>query len=179
MRLLRLIILFLTITLSLCGRACAQDEPSNYPDRKAAIVNNCPYVELSEFSFANKYEDRRTRFHQDMKWKNIGKQSLVAFEIVILKYDAFNRRLIGSRWTVTGTNSGKWSPLEPGESSADGTRSLGEEEVFTGIAYVRLARLKDGTIWRVNDMELGKLLRKAAPEIEEFGDVKPDPKPKA
>jgi len=40
-----------------------------------------------------------------------------------------------------------------------------------------LARLKDGTIWRADDAKLLEHLRKVAPEIEEFGDVKPDPKP--
>ena len=173
-RLFSLLVLFVLIFVS---NASAQEE-SNYPDSKALIINTCPFVELSDFSFKNQYEDRATRFHEDMKWKNIGKQSIVAFEIVILKYDAFNRRLIGTRWTVTGKNSADWKPLEPEQSGEDGTRSLGQEEVFTGVAYVRLARLKDGTVWRANDAKLLEQLRKIAPNIEDFGDVKPDPKPK-
>jgi len=173
MRTLRLIGLLFVITLCLCMHAYAND---NYPDRKAIILNICPYVELSGFSFANvEFGDK---FQQDMSWKNIGNQPLVAFEIVTLKYDAFNRRMIGSRWIVSGKNSIDWNPLEPGNSGKDGTRSFGEEEVFTGIAYVRIARLKDGTIWRVDDAKLLEQLNKAAPEIQEFGDVKPDPKPK-
>src|ERR1043166_3180251 len=128
-----------------CMLAIAADQ--NFPSRKALIVNTCPHVELSDFAYRNYYADRSTRFAQDLKWKNIGSQPLTAFEVVILKYDPFNRRLIGSRWTVTGKNSADWSPLQPGEASADGTRSYGDEEVFTAIAYVRAARLEDGTIW--------------------------------
>ena len=179
MRVIRLLSLLLLIAVVSNGHANAQDEDkSNYPDRKALIVNNCPHVELSNFIFANRYGSGSTRFSQGMKWKNIGKQPLIAFEIVILNYDAFNRRMIGTRWTVTGRNSADWKPLEPGMSNGDGSSGFGVEEVFTGIAYVRLARFKDGTIWRANDAKLLEQLRKVAPEIEEFGDVKPDPSPR-
>jgi len=100
------------------------------------MINNCPFVELSNFSFENRYADRATRFYQNLSWRNIGSQPLVAFEIVILKYDPFNRRLIGSPWTVTGKNSADWRPLALGESNRDGTTGYGDEEVFTAIAYV-------------------------------------------
>lgn len=152
----------------------AQD--SNYPDRKAIVVNVCPFVALSDFSFQNKYADGGTRFETNMSWKNISTRPLTAFEIVILKYDAFDRRLIGERWTVTGTNSADWRPLQPGAQSADGTIGLGREEVFTGIAYVRAARLADNTVWTVNDSVLSTELRKVIPAIKDFGDLRPDPK---
>lgn len=150
---------------------------SNFPDRKAVILNTCPHVELSGFSFGNRYADRRTRFEQNLSWKNVSTHPLSAFEIVVLKYDAFDQRVIGSRWTVTGKNSADWSPLAPGESSADGTIGYGSEEVFTAIAYVRSARLGDGTVWRANDAQLMNDLRKVAPGIKDFGSTKPDPKP--
>jgi len=151
---------------------------SNFPDRKAYIVNACPYVELSEFSFENRYSDRASRFFQNLSWKNVGEQPIVAFEIVILKYDPFNRRQIGTKWTVTGVDSANWSPLAPGESGKDGTLSYGDEEVFTSIAYVRHARLADGTIWSADDTDLAAKLRGLGTGIKEFGDVKPDAKQK-
>jgi hypothetical protein len=128
----------------------------NYPDRRALVVNVCPAVELSAFSYANQYDGggRGTRFHQNLTWKNIGTQPVVAFEIVILKYDAFNQRLIGSRWTVTGKNSGDWRPFAPGTSDQDGTLGYGEEEVYTAVAYVRTARLSDGSVWHANQTEV-------------------------
>lgn len=156
--------------------AVAQED--NYPSRKPIIVNTCPFVELSGFSFQNRYADGRTRFETHMSWKNTGRQPLTAFEIVILKYDAFDRRLIGERWTVTGANSADWSPLQPGAQSADGTIGFGTEEVFTAIGYVRAARLADNTVWTVNDAQLLTQLRKVIPGIKDFGDVKPDPKAK-
>jgi hypothetical protein len=151
----------------------------NYPDRKAIIINNSPNVELSGFSFRNSYADRRTRFEQDMRWKNIGQQPIAAFEIVILKYDAFDQRMIGTRWVVTGRDSANWSHLAPGESAGDGTRGFGSEEVMTAVAYVRAVRLADGTVWRANEAELLQNLRQVAPGIKEYGSVRPDAKPTA
>ncbi|MBB5208116.1 hypothetical protein [Chiayiivirga flava] len=163
------------VLLSACNISFAD---SNFPDRKALVLNTCPFVELSEFSFANRYSDRSTRFLQNLSWKNVGEQPIVAFEIVILKYDPFNRRQIGTKWTVTGVDSANWRPLAVGEIGKDGTLSYGDEEVFTSIAYVRHARLADGTIWSVDDAELSAKLRGLGTGISDFGDVKPDPKPK-
>ena len=172
--------LILTVVFSLAGlTSSARTQDSNFPDRKAIVLNVCPHVEISKFSFQNRYADRRNRFEQNMSWKNVSNQLLTAFEIVILKYDAFDQRVIGSRWTVTGKNSGDWRPLASGESGADGTIGFGIEEVFTAIAYVRSARLGNGTVWRVNETQLISELRKVAPGIREFGNVNPDPKPKS
>jgi len=169
----------LLVALLLTVLACASQGQSldNYPDRKAVVLNVCPYVELSNFGFQNRYADRSNRFEQSMTWRNIGSQPLVAFEIIILKYDAFDQRVIGSRWTVTGKNSADWRPLAPGDSGNDGTIGYGSEEVFTGIAYVRLARLADGTVWKVNDAQLLSELKKVAPGIREYGKLEADPKP--
>lgn len=152
---------------------------SNFADRKAIIVNICPHIELSEFSFANADAKGRTRFEQYLSWKNIGTQAAVAIDLVILKYDAFDQRVIGTRWTVTGHDSVNWTPLAPGQSAKDGTLGYSAEEVFTAIAYVRSVRLADGTVWRVNENELAQNLKKVSPSIKEFGSFKPDAKPKA
>lgn len=166
----------LTVLIVSCGEAVAD---SNFPGRRALIVNTAPMIELSGFSFENRYERGGTRFRQSMTWKNVGDQAVVAFEIVILKYDPFDRRLLGTRWTVTGTDSANWSPLVPGSSGSDGTISYGDEEVFTAVAYVRAARMADGSIWRVDEPVLLAKLRELETGIEDFGDVKPDSKPKS
>jgi len=168
----------LLFSVSLLAPAFAQSLDSNYPDRRALIVNTAPQVELSGFGFQNTYKDRRTRFETSMRWKNIATQPITAFEIVILKYDAFNRRLIGERWTVTGNNSANWGPLQPGASSGDGTIGLGEELVFTAVAYVRAVRLVDGSVWEVNAAQLLAELKKSVPGFKDFGRLEPDPKGK-
>lgn len=114
----------------------------------------------------------------NLSWKNVGTQPIVAFEVVVLKYDPFNQRQIGTRWVITGHDSADWTPLGPGDHGSDGTRGLGEEEVLTAIAYVRAARLADGTVWIVDDRHLVDELKKLVPEFREFGDVKPDPRKK-
>ena len=168
----------LLLTVADCAVGQELDN-SNFPGRRALVINNCPHVQLSAFSYGNGYDRGGTRFHQDLTWKNIGTLPIVAFEVVILKYDPFNRRLIGTKWTVTGKDSADWRPLDPGQSGTDGTRGYGDEEVFTAIAYVRFARLADGSIWTANDADLTAQLRALDTGIREFGDLKPDPKPTA
>ena len=170
-------LIVLAMLLTAGGPAWAQAD--NYPDKKALVINTFPGLELSGFTFSNVYKDSRTRFHQDMAWKNVSDKPIAAFEIVILKYDAFDQRMVGNRWVVTGRNSAFWGHLQPGESAYDGLRSLGSEEVMTAIAYVRAARMADGTVWRVNEVELTQKLKAVAPGIREFGSVKPDAKPEA
>jgi hypothetical protein len=154
----------------------------NYPDRKAHTINISPYVEITSFSFANEDRDRGrglssdTRFMAHYSWKSTSQQPIVAIEIVMLKYDAFDERLIGSRFIVQGTNSVNWSPLPPGQSSSDGSIGFRDEDVFTGIAYVRRVRLADGTVWRVDENKLLQELKKVAPGIRNPGSLAPDPK---
>jgi hypothetical protein len=143
----------------------------NFPDRKALVIDNCPYVRLSSFSFENRYERVGYRSAQSMAWSNVGGQSVIAFEIVILKYDAFNERTNGVRWTITGFNSQNWLPLNPGYTGFDTVFGLTTEEAFTCIAYVRSVRLKDGTVWRADAKELLVKLREVAPDITTFGSL--------
>ena len=153
----------------------AQAQSINYPDKKALVLNTSPDIELGNFGFANHHWDGRIRFEHRLTWKNVGQQPIIAFQIVVLNYDAFDQREIATRWTVSGTNSANWVPLKPGDSSGDATIGYGSEQVFTAIAYVRAARFADGTVWRVNDADLQQKLRDVAPSIKDFGSVKPDP----
>lgn len=168
---------FMSLMLLVAAAVPAWAQSDNYPDRKAIILNTFPSIELSGFEFRNVYKDGRSRFNQDMRWKNVGDKPIAAFEIVVLKYDAFDQRLIGTRWAVTGRDSANWGHLNPGDTAGDGTRGFGSEEIMTAIAYVRAARYADGTVWRINEAELMQKLKGVAPGIKDFGSVKPDPKP--
>ena len=152
----------------------------NYPDRKAHTINICPHVEITSFSYANEERSRGrgsdTRFVTNYSWKSTAQQPIIALEIVMLKYDAFDERLIGSRFIVQGTDSANWSPLPPGKTSSDGSIGFRDEDVFTAIAYVRRVRLSDGTVWRVDENKLLQELRKVAPGIRNPGSLAPDPK---
>jgi hypothetical protein len=108
----------------------------NFPDRRAIIADICPAISLRDLSFENKYGDRE-RFNQNLFWKNTSDKAITPFEVVVLKYDPFSRRMLGTRWTVDGRNSADWPPLAPGEGSKDGTIEYGSDDVFTEIAYVR------------------------------------------
>lgn len=56
--------IFATLLLltSMLLPAQAQTIQSNYPDRRVFVVNSCPYVEISDFSFQSRFNDRRTTF---------------------------------------------------------------------------------------------------------------------
>lgn len=165
-----------TTFITAAGFGASALAAQNYKDRVAHIINLSPNIEITGMSFANRDDSRREQFVVDASWKNIGQQPVIAFELVILKYDPFNNRRLGSRWVVNGKNSIDWTPLAPGDFGNDGIISYTEEDVFTAIAYVRSARLADGTVWRVNEQDLLKELKKTAPKISDFGSLKPDPK---
>jgi len=163
----------LALLIAAAGPAAAQGE--NYPDKKAITVNLCPYVELTSFQFSNEEPlQGRPRFEMRAYWKNIGTQPVIAFEIVVLKYDPFNRREMGTRWIVTGHDSANWKPLGPGETATDGTIGFGTEDTFTAIAYIRAARLANGEVWHVDTGKLREQVAKAAPFLREPGDLMPD-----
>lgn len=168
---------------ALTALACVANAAQNYPDRKAYAINLSPHVEITNFTFANEDSDRgrglstETRFMSNYSWKSTSQQPIGALEIVMLKYDAFDERLVGSRFIVQGTNSVNWSPLPPGQGSSDGSISFRNEDVFTGIAYVRRVRLSDGTVWRVDESKLLQELKKVAPNIRNPGSLAPDAKP--
>jgi hypothetical protein len=170
---LRLLILSLLFVVVMPGQLRAESTMS-YPDSKALIDNNCPYVKLTNFWFENRNERNGRHFVQSITWTNVGGQPIVAFEIVILRYDAFNQRINGLSWTITGNDSDNWMPLQPGYMGSDMAFGLTMEEVFTSIAYVRAVRFKNGTIWRANAKELLERLRNVAPDIEQFGNVNPE-----
>jgi hypothetical protein len=78
---------------------------NNFVDRKTVVINNAPFLELSGFSFQNEYKDRRSGLNTNLAWKNIGKEPITVFEVVILRYDPFNRPIGGGgRWLITGNN---------------------------------------------------------------------------
>jgi hypothetical protein len=173
--------LFAVMFLTIVGyprTTTAQRIKNNFPDRRAIIVDVCPSIQLSKFSFENVYREQDSS-SQTLTWRNSADQAVVAFEIVVLKYDAFNRRMTGVQWTVQGKDSADWTPLRPGEEGSDGTQSYGVDVAFTEIAYVRNVRFADGTLWSATESELLAKLRALKTGIAELGDLKPDPRPKS
>jgi hypothetical protein len=170
---IRVVLLLMAILTT--GEAVAQAPANkmNFPGRKAYIVNNCPFIELSGFSFENKYERSNFRLQTNLSWRNRGNVGITAFEVVVAKYDPFNRPLVGSRWFVPGHDSANYTPLMPGMQSSDGTSGLGSEHVYTGFAYVRAARLEDGTIWLFDQKKVEAEIQKLLPAIKDFSILNP------
>jgi hypothetical protein len=144
----------------------------NFGDRRPLIVANCPFVELSGLSFRNLSDGQGWLFEQSLAWRNTSPQGLVAVEVVILKYDAYNRRRPAVDWSLTGRGGNDWTPLGPGESSRDLTRAAGQDDAYTEIAWVRRVRLQDGTIWEANEAEVLRDAHRAAPDIRDLGELR-------
>ncbi len=171
-----LIFLFLMISVSAFAQQTGFNK-NNFSGRQALILNNSPYIELKDFSFGNvDGRNYRSESRTHLKWTNVGQQPIVAFEVVIAKYDPFGRNQIGSRWVVTGTDSVNWAPLAPRATAGDGLIGTSSEETFTAIAYIRYVRLADGTIWAADIPKVAKDIQKLVPSIKEVGEISPPAK---
>lgn len=148
----------------------------NFPDRKAIILNISPHVKITSFAFENTLEGRvaSSRNSFTYQWKNVGALPVLAFELVTLKYDPFDEPMTGSRILVAGKNSADFTPLQPGETSGDGTIGYGQTHVLTAIVYVRAVRFTDGTLWRADPSVVAAEVKKAAPRIKDAGPLVPE-----
>jgi hypothetical protein len=151
------------------------DSKMNFPDRKPYVVNNSPFLQLSNFRFSNQFRDHRYVLITDLTWKNVGTVPITAFEIVLAYYDPFNRSIrTGGRWLVPGTNSANYSPLAPGASSSDGTIGIRTEDAYTGFAFVRAVRLQNGTVWMFDEKAVEAEIKKRLPQIKDFRNINPE-----
>lgn len=142
----------------------------DFPDRRALMMDTCPHVKLTDFHWKNFSE----RHLFNYSWTNVGKQPIVAFEIVTLKYDPFNQPQLGSRTVITGRNSVDFRPLPPGESSTDGYYGYGHTDTFTAVAYVKTVRLADGTVWQANEAQVRASLKNLLPHVTDYGSIAPE-----
>jgi hypothetical protein len=148
----------------------------NFPDRKSIVLDICPHVKITSFGFENTLEGRGAASRNSFmyQWSNVGTVPVLAFEVVTLKYDPFDEPMTGSRILVAGKNSADFTPLQPGETSGDGTSSYGHTHVLTAIAYVRAVRFTDGTLWRADPSIVAAEVKKAAPRIKDAGPLVPE-----
>jgi hypothetical protein len=170
--------ILLSIVLGVCGltgNLLAQSAPINFKNRQAIVINNAPtQIELSGFRFENEYRQSRDRLVTNLSWKNTAATPITAFEIVILRYDPFNRPIRGGgRWMITGHNSANWSALMPGESSSDGLIGFDSDAVMTSIVYVRAIRFEDGSVWNADISFVERAIRQQLPVLKELGTVSP------
>jgi hypothetical protein len=90
------------------------------------------------------------------------------------KVRPFDEPMLGSRTLIAGKNSADFTPLQPGETSGDGTSGYGHTHVLTAIVYVRAVRFTDGTLWRADPSVVAAEVKKIAPRIKDAGPLVPD-----
>jgi hypothetical protein len=166
----------IAIVLAAAGtHAFAQADKMNFGNRQAVIVNNAiGLIDLSDFKFGNRPAEHRPQLHTDLRWKNTSSKAIAAFEVVILRFDPFNRPLYGSgSWMITGTNGTDWSPLLPGKSSSDTLVGFRAEAVLTSVVYVRAIRFEDGFIWTADMPRVEQAIRLRLPALKDLGDTNP------
>ena len=145
-----------------------------FPSRRKLIADSCPSVKLLMFEFGNSRYENADHHQAGFTWQNKTKQDVVAVEIVVLRYDPFNRPMIGERTTFAGKMDPKKDPLKPNEKETDGTDELGFDDTFTGIAYVSSVRFADGTVWMADQDDVAKKVKALVPEIAILGKLYPD-----
>lgn len=163
-------------------------QKSSYQNRAALIVDVCPHIKLTSFNFAP-YEKWKS-YVLEYEWSNVGKEAVVAFEIVTLKYDPFDAPLLGNRQIVPGhsgfgynglrDNGGvDYSPLKPNESADGIAPESGGPELYSAVCYISRVRLDDGTVWRVDEKALSDELKKLRRAFTNPPIAMTDDKPKA
>lgn len=177
----RAIVTSLVLLCAATGAASAQNYAAkmNFEGRQAVIIDNASaYLTLSDFKFENSFRNSSIRLTTNLSWTNRSTQPIIAFEVVILRYDPFNRPIPGGgTWLITGKNSGDWGALLPDASSSDGLIGFDDEPVMTSVVYVRAIRFEDGTVWMANTNEVTKLIQTKLPQLRELGDVSPKAQP--
>jgi hypothetical protein len=173
---LGLILAFLCASVSLA--AAGDYTEFNYPSRRALIADSCPHLKITDFSWGNGRDSRTysAQFSTKYAWENVGQKDIVAFELTILKYDPFNRPLIGTKAIFPGHNSAKYEPLKPSEKDEDGGTNYGSEETFTAICFVRNIRFSDGSVWTAEPATVMSEVKKIAPDILNVGPLEPPQK---
>jgi hypothetical protein len=166
---------FSILLLMLTEQVHAQSEKINFRARQAVVINNATQlVELSEFKFENQFRQSHFQLVTNLSWKNVSNKPITAFEVVILRYDPFNRPIPGGgTWMITGNNSGNWAPLMPGQSSTDGLVGYSAESVMTSVVYVRAVRFEDGYVWTADISAVEKDIRQKLPVLRDLGNVSP------
>lgn len=169
--------LFVLAPVLLSGVAFGQKN-QDYLNRRQLIANVCPAVEITTFRFEREYKSNRGFvFTGSVSWKGLSDEPVTALEIVVLKYDPFNRSMLGNRLTFPGHNSANYVPLMKDETDSDGWSDY-SEDVFTGIAFVYNVRFANGTLWQAKDADIIAEIKKLAPDIVEPGKILPPKKEK-
>jgi hypothetical protein len=167
----------IAIILAAAGtHAFAQADKMNFGNRQAVIINTAVgMIELSDFKFDNRPAEYRHQLHTDLRWKNTSSKAITAFEVVLLRFDPFNRPLHGGggTWMITGTNSSDWSPLMPGKSSSDSFVGFRAEAILTSVVYVRAIRFEDGFIWTADIPRVEQAIRQRLPALKDLGEINP------
>lgn len=155
-------------------------EGFGFPDRKAIVLDSSPHVKINSFSFGNGIRRGTLDWENSFvyEWTNVSVQPVIAFELVTLKYDPFDKPMRGSLFLVPGRKASDFRSLEPGETNGDRITSYGLTHTLTAIAYIRTVRLKDGTVWRADPSVVAAEVKKAVPYIKDAGPLVPEPEKK-
>jgi hypothetical protein len=169
-RLARLLIAACLIGFVAWPADAGAESGNNFADRQQVAINNCPVLSLSNFWIANTLYTRHYHLAANLAWKNVGSQPITAFEIGLVYFDPFNRRLpSGGRWLVPGKDSAHWTVLRPGDMGNDKFTSGRQEYVFSAFAFVADVRFADGSVWTFDPDSVRAEIQKALPAITDFG----------
>lgn len=134
------------------------------PPPKTIIIAqpNSP-VQITAYSarFASRSTYSREGINHDVAYLNRGRQKIGAIRFGLVSFDVFNRFL--------GKTGGlSMDDLEAGKSqkSSWAHSPYADFSFSTGLAYVDLVRLEDGTIWQADESVILEELRKIEKDFD-------------
>ena len=138
------------------------------PQRKAIIIVQ-PNSPIEIIRYTAQFHERGTssRYNTEciehsLDHKNRGTQKVVAIRFGLFSFDVFNRFL-----ATTGGIS--MDDLVPGKTSSGNRWAHNPYAAFsflTGVAYVDLVRLEDGTIWQADEATVLAEIRKIEKDFD-------------
>lgn len=135
------------------------------PGARSLILQSCPALELTSYEWDLKEDRISERCRRYFGWKNTSEREIVAVQVIVLRFDPFNRSMLPMR-LIAGGAAGQ-NMLKVGASSFAVTYDLGfDVSEYTSIAFVSDVRFSDGSRWEFSEQSVLALLKKAAPELE-------------
>jgi hypothetical protein len=128
-------------------------------------INQSPDIKITEFYFFRYVSAMgKATSESRYKYRNVGKQDVIAFELSILRFDPFDRQLPTIKSLIPGFSARDYASLPPDIGYEDGLYAP-DLIVFTSIIFVAAVRRQDGTVWRYDRAALKKEIAARFPSI--------------
>lgn len=174
---MRNLILSACLSLTILPALAGQQQLTSYPNRRAVFLNSGSNLLITSYSFSEKNAPGSTQLilTENYKWKNIGKEDIVAVEMMTMSYGVFDDYLGMKSQIFAGNPHPPFDALPPGqtfEKELTSGRPV-DSLSFTNVTFVWRIRLADNTIVTPDLEALRKEFAKQLPRVPHMGVLEP------